>query len=112
MPSREDAAAVSRAVLDTVTERITGRQAACLTAYLPVGLTAGLSGAGRYAGQYVFRRAEFFTAVAAAEGAGIDLDTADLHARAVLHTVRQTMPEGEAADIISRLPDQLTELLA
>lgn len=110
LPSRDDAGTVIRAVLDVLTERLTGSQAAAVTAYVPAPIAAGLTGAGRHVEDSVFRRADFVTRIAAAEGT--DVDTADLHAGAVLHTVQQTIPDSDIHDVRTQLPQELTELLA
>lgn len=95
--------------MNALTERLTGTQAARLTAYLPVQITGNLTGAGRQAG--VFGREEFRAHIATAES--VDITTADRHARAVLHTLRRSLPtENDARDALASLPHELSDLLA
>ncbi|WP_432050162.1 DUF2267 domain-containing protein [Verrucosispora sp. NA02020] len=96
LPS-EQAAAVARAVLDTVVERMAGAATtADPTGYLPDELTGELP-----AGSGPARPAEFLRRVA--QRAGVDAPTASAGAEAVFATLRETVTVDEFRQLVARL---------
>lgn len=93
-------------VLGTLGNRITAGQAHDLAAYMPVELGASLTATTNNAG--AFDSEEFIARVA--EHDGTDRDTADLRVRGVLRTLREAVPENEAADTFAQLPRDLYAL--
>ncbi|MGW0504515.1 DUF2267 domain-containing protein [Micromonospora sp. NPDC003241] len=96
LPS-DQAAAVARAVLDTVVERMAGAAAtADPTGYLPDELTGELP-----AGSAPTRPVEFLRRVA--QRAGVDGKTASVGAEAVFATLRETVTVDEFRHLVARL---------
>ncbi|MFI7078426.1 DUF2267 domain-containing protein [Micromonospora sp. NPDC049903] len=95
LPS-DQAAAVARAVLDTVVERMAGAAAtADPTGYLPDELTELPAGSGST------RPVEFLRRVA--QRAGVDGKTASVGAEAVFATLRETVTVDEFRHLVARL---------
>ncbi|WP_203995592.1 DUF2267 domain-containing protein [Micromonospora lutea] len=88
----EPAAIISRAVLQTVVERMTGSAPADPTGYLPTELTDAVSPDGP---------TDFLRRVG--ERAGVDERTAAAGAAAVFATLRETVTVGEFQDMVARL---------
>ncbi|WP_262285286.1 DUF2267 domain-containing protein [Micromonospora sp. MA102] len=95
------AATISRAVLQTLAERITATESADLAAQLPdeVGSYLVAPGEGGTTGGAV----AFLYRVA--ERAGVDPAVAEVGARAVLATLRETVTVGEFQDLVAQLPN-------
>jgi uncharacterized protein (DUF2267 family) len=102
----------TEAVLETLAERIAGGEVEDLLAHLPVHLHPALWRATERTGGKATRMSadEFVSRVAEHEGVG--LEEAREHARAVLTTLRETVPESEFVDVTAQLPREYDELLA
>ncbi|NMI01235.1 DUF2267 domain-containing protein [Pseudonocardia acidicola] len=106
--SAEQADTLGRAVLQTLAERITGGEADDLAAQLPPELQEPLR-RPRKAPADPFGLDEFLRRVG--ERAGVDGELALRGTRAVLHTLRDTLPHKEFEDMVSQLPTEYRELL-
>ncbi|MGC4896681.1 DUF2267 domain-containing protein [Micromonospora sp. DT31] len=97
--STDEAATVSRAVLQTLAERITADEATDLAAQLPddVGgyLTPGGAAATGGAVDFLYR---------VAERAAVDPAVAEVGTPAVLATLRDAVTVGEFQDLLAQLP--------
>ncbi|MET7835758.1 DUF2267 domain-containing protein [Micromonospora sediminicola] len=98
--STDQAATISRAVLQTLGERITADEAGDLAAQLPDdvgGYLAAPEGAGATgaAVEFLYR---------VAERAAVDQAVAEVGTRAVLATLRETVTVGEFQDLVAQLP--------
>ncbi|SBT39340.1 DUF2267 domain-containing protein [Micromonospora auratinigra] len=96
----EQAATISRAVLQTLADRITGAEAADLAAQLPDEIGTYLVGSpeeGGAGGPVTFLRR-------VADRAGVDPAVAEVGTRAVLGTLRDTVTVGEFQDLVAQLP--------
>jgi len=98
----EQAEALTRAVLATLAERITGGEARDLAAQLPVPLQNPLLSADEEA--EAFSLDEFIRRTA--QRAGTDRDTADIGVAAVMTTLRESISSGEFDDVMSQLPQE------
>jgi uncharacterized protein (DUF2267 family) len=98
----EQAEALTRAVLATLAERITGGEARHLGAQLPVPLQNPLLSADEEA--EAFSLDEFIRRTA--RRAGTDRDTADIGVAAVMTTLRESISSGEFDDVMSQLPQE------
>ncbi|QLQ40417.2 DUF2267 domain-containing protein [Micromonospora robiginosa] len=96
----DDAATISRAVLQTLAERITADESADLAAQLPDDVGGYLSAPDR-AG-VTGAAVDFLYRVA--ERAAVDPAVAEVGARAVLATLRETVTVGEFQDLVAQLP--------
>ncbi|MDO3704405.1 DUF2267 domain-containing protein [Micromonospora sp. C28SCA-DRY-2] len=98
------AAAIARAVLQTMAERVTGGEADDLAGQLPDDLSDYLApGTEAVEGRSTaFGPAEFLRRVA--ERAGVDEATARAGAGAVFATLRQAVTVGEFREMVARLP--------
>ncbi len=108
LPAGQDAETVATTVLTTLGQRLSGGQGDDLAAYLPLEMAAALKGTGGQAGP--FDRDEFLTRIADQEG--VDTATADHHARAVLRTAGEAVPDAEVDDTFAQLPGTLTNMFA
>jgi uncharacterized protein (DUF2267 family) len=104
--SEEDAAALTRATLATLAERVTGGEAQDLAAQLPAPLKTALISAHQNA--EAFSAKEFVERTA--ERAGTDPDVAEVAIEAVLATLRDAVTPGEFDDVLSQLPADLRRL--
>ncbi|TDC78618.1 DUF2267 domain-containing protein [Micromonospora sp. KC606] len=105
----DQAAAISRAVLRTVAERVQAGEADDLAAQLPDELSAYLGGPAGPAGVEqagTFGPVEFLHRVA--DRAGVEAATAQVGVRAVFATLREAVTVGEFEDLMAQLPDSLT----
>jgi uncharacterized protein (DUF2267 family) len=101
----------TEAVLETLGERIAGGEVHDLLVHLPVHLHPALgrgdeASGGKAKGMSVD---EFVSRVAEREQSGFE--DAREHVRAVLTTLRETVPEDEFVDVVAQLPRQYDELL-
>ncbi|MCW3841253.1 DUF2267 domain-containing protein [Micromonospora yasonensis] len=96
----EQAAAISRAVLQTLADRITGGESADLAAQLPDELSGYLTAPAEAAGgggPVTFVRR-------VADRAGVDPAVAEVGTRAVLATLREAVTVDEFQDLVAQLP--------
>jgi uncharacterized protein (DUF2267 family) len=103
---REDAERASRAVLETLAERIDAGEARDLAELLPPELAPQLAKLG---GAQSFDLLEFVRRVAKRED--VDLDTAELHARAVFTAIGRAVGRKELDDLAAELPDDFQRLV-
>ncbi|MFI2713600.1 DUF2267 domain-containing protein [Micromonospora sp. NPDC018662] len=94
----DDAATISRAVLQTLAERITADETADLAAQLPDDVGGYLVADGAATGAAV----DFLYRVA--DRAAVDPAVAEVGTRAVLATLRETVTVGEFQDLVAQLP--------
>ena len=106
--SKEQAINATRATLETLAERLGADEARHLAAQLPQGIGQYLDGPEAVAER--FSSDEFLQRVSAREG--IDLPDSVDHARAVLGTVTQAVPEGEMRSVLRQLPAEFAPLFA
>jgi uncharacterized protein (DUF2267 family) len=101
----------TEAVLETLAERLPGREVDALTSWLPAELHAALKrGAERSQGEArPMPLAEFERLVAEREGTG--RGPAHQHARAVFTTLREALDEREFSHVEAALPDDYVVLL-
>ncbi|TDB81461.1 DUF2267 domain-containing protein [Micromonospora sp. KC721] len=105
----EQAAAISRAVLRTVAERVQAGEADDLAAQLPDELSAYLDESTGPTGVEqagTFGPVEFLRRVA--DRAGVEPATAQVGVRAVFATLREAVTVGEFEDLMAQLPGRLT----
>ncbi|MFI6131248.1 DUF2267 domain-containing protein [Micromonospora sp. NPDC051141] len=95
----DDAATISRAVLQTLAERITADESADLAAQLPDDVGGYLVPAGPPA---TGAAVDFLYRVA--DRAAVDPALAEVGTRAVLATLRETVTVGEFQDLVAQLP--------
>lgn len=103
--SRGVAEMATRAVLETLAERLNGGEAKDLAAQLPPTMQAYLE--CPQPGQR-FGLDEFFRRVSVREGA--DLPDAVYHARAVIHVLQEAVTPGEIDDVRGQLPAEYDRL--
>lgn len=109
---REQAERVTNAVLGTLCGRITRDEASDLEAQLPEGIDAMCRGnvlkdlVSRVKGPSKLER-EAFLAHVQEEAKLSDATEADRATRAVFHTLKEQITEGEAGDVASQLPARL-----
>ncbi|MCW2650428.1 MAG: hypothetical protein JWR32_1404 [Mycobacterium sp.] len=96
----DEADKLTRAVLATLAERITGGEARDLAAQLPLPLQNPLLPAREEAEAFSFE--EFVRRTA--ERAGTDRNVAEMAVDAVMATLRDAVTPGEFDDVISQLP--------
>jgi uncharacterized protein (DUF2267 family) len=106
MNTREEAVAITRAVLETLGERLDRKVRNGVAAQLPGELKGFLLARGENTDRYELT--EFYNRV----GARADLKYYDAAERTwqVLSVVRQVIPEGEMQDILESLPGEFGEL--
>jgi uncharacterized protein (DUF2267 family) len=102
----------SEAVLETLAERIAAGEVQDMLAHLPVELHPALRRGSEANGGKATRMSadEFVSRIAEREQVG--LSEARDHARAVLMTLREAVPEGEFVDLVAQLPRQYDELIS
>jgi uncharacterized protein (DUF2267 family) len=98
--SQDTAAALTRATLATLAERISGGEARDLAAQLPARLQTPLMGAEEQAEKFSFE--EFVARTQ--DRAGVDAHIAEVGVEAVLATLRDAVSPGEFDDVLSQLP--------
>ncbi|MGK5739878.1 DUF2267 domain-containing protein [Micromonospora sp. URMC 103] len=98
----EQAAAVARAVLQTMAERVTGGPADDLAGQLPDEVDDYLAGPAAAPGGSVAGPAEFLRRVG--ERAGVDERTARVGTGAVFATLREALTVAEFREMVTRLP--------
>jgi uncharacterized protein (DUF2267 family) len=89
------------ATLETLGERLFGREADELAAQLPAAIGAYLRLAKE---KERFDLEEFFRRVAEREG--VDLPDAVFHARVVLEVLQEAVTPGEIQDVLAQLPEE------
>jgi uncharacterized protein (DUF2267 family) len=99
--SQSEAEKLTRAVLTTLSERITGGEARDLADQLPVPLQTPLLPADERAEAFDF--VEFVRRVA--DRSGSDINTAEMAVDVVFDTLRDAVTPGEFNDVLSQLPD-------
>jgi uncharacterized protein (DUF2267 family) len=101
----------TQAVLETLAERIAGGEVDDLIVHLPVQLHPPLKRGKELSGGKATRMPldEFVDRVAEREG--VDHEQAREHARAVLSTLREVIPDREVFDVTVQLPDEYDVLL-
>ncbi len=109
LASRGDAERATRAVLQTLGERIGSGEAKDLASQLPPQLAeytlSGFISAGER-----FNVDEFCQRVLDREGPGVQPEDAIFHAKAVIHVLQEAVSQGEIHDILSRLPAEYDRL--
>jgi uncharacterized protein (DUF2267 family) len=108
LPTLEQAFNATRATLRTLAERLGTDEARDLGAQLPEGIGQFLMGVPPAA--VVNTREEFQRRVSRREG--VDLSVSVCHARAVLDTLQQAIPEDDLHDVLQRLPADYAPLFA
>lgn len=98
---RSDAEKLTRAVLSTLAERITGGEARDLADQLPIPLQTPLLPAREEAEAFDF--VEFVRRVA--DRSGSDVNTAEMAVDVVFDVLRDAVTPGEFDDVLSQLPD-------
>jgi uncharacterized protein (DUF2267 family) len=107
LPSRGQAEYATRAVLETLAERLAGNEPAHAAAQLPQGLAAYLT--HDYAGVgFSYSLHEFLQMVSRREN--VELPQAEQHARAVIQVLDQAISPGEMSDIRDQLPPEFDPL--
>ena len=105
--SRDGAERAARATLETLADRLSAGESRDIAAQLPPELAPWLATDG---GAEAFDVDEFLRRVAAREG--VDLSTAERHARAVFDALGRTVSDDELADMHAELPKDFGPLIA
>ncbi len=105
LASTDEALAVIRATLQTLSERLAGQEPQNLAAQLPDELGRYLDVPGK--GER-FSVKEFFERVSKREG--VDLPLSVYHARAVIDTIQEAVSAGEIENLRAQLPDEWQEI--
>jgi uncharacterized protein (DUF2267 family) len=110
--SRPEAVRATRAVLETLGERISGGQVRDLAALLPHDLSQALlrGNAESHDAARPLSLDEFLLRVAQREG--VTVDEARQHSRAVVASLREAIPDKEFRDTAAQLPNEYTVLMA
>jgi uncharacterized protein (DUF2267 family) len=108
----DGASRATEAVLETLAERIAGGDVDDLIVRLPLHLHPPLKRGKEHTGGKAVRLSvdEFVSRVAEREG--VSLEDAREHARAVLTTLREVVPDAEFRDVTAQLPREFDELLS
>lgn len=107
LASRGDAEVVTRAVLETLAERLAGNEPLHAAAQLPQGIAAYLQ--HTYAGTgAAYSLDEFLHMVSRREGT--DLPQATYHTRVVMEVLGEAISQGEVNDIRSQLSPEFNPL--
>ncbi len=108
LSSREHAERATRAVLETLAQRLSGGEPKNLASQLPpeIGryLLEPTAGAGKR-----FGARDFYDLVALREG--IDMQDAAYHVRAVASVLHEAVSAGEWEKMLAQLPDDLDQLM-
>ncbi|MCU0551743.1 MAG: DUF2267 domain-containing protein [Leptolyngbya sp. Prado105] len=107
--SREDAIKATKAVLETMRERLLGDEASNLAAQLPKELGDCLRGREGQMGDN-FKIEEFYTRISQREG--VDIEAAATHAGVVFSVLSQAVSAGEWADVRIGFAKDYDELFA
>lgn len=110
--SSEEAEEVTRATLETLTDRITAGQASHIAGQLPLELRQHLHKTTSAIGaQFAesFGVDEFAERVAARTG--VEVSMADASMRAVLSTIGEAVSTNELEDLVSQLPKEFWETI-
>ncbi|MGS2619965.1 DUF2267 domain-containing protein [Micromonospora sp. LZ34] len=108
----EKAEAVSRATLETLTDRVTAGQASNIAGQLPRELRQHLHKTTTAVGSQnaePFALNQFVERVA--RRAGVDVPMADAGMRAVLSTIGEAVSKDELKDLVSQLPKEFWEII-
>jgi uncharacterized protein (DUF2267 family) len=108
----EGAQRAANAVLETLAERIAGGEVDDLVVHLPPALHDPLKVGRAHTGGQARRMTLDEFVERAAEREGVGMDEAREHARAVLTTLREAIPDQEFLDVRVQLPDDYDVLLA
>lgn len=106
---RNAAIKATKAVLETMRERLLGDEASNLAAQLPAELGDCLRGREGQMGDN-FKIEEFYTRVA--NRAGVDIESAAPYARTVMSVLSQAVSPGEFADVRVNFAKDYDELFA
>lgn len=109
LASRGDAEAATRAVLETLAERLAGNEPANAAAQLPEGLAAYLQHSNAGSGTR-YSLDEFFQLVSQREE--VELPQATYHAQVVMEVLGEAISKGEMDDIKVHLPPEYDPLFA
>ncbi|RJP81049.1 MAG: DUF2267 domain-containing protein [Candidatus Zixiibacteriota bacterium] len=106
--NEEAAVRATRATLQTLAERIFGKEAEHLAAQLP-------SEIGRFLTENPHKEKlsldDFFHKVHEREGQGVDFPEAIYHARVVLEVLREAVSPGEIDHVLDQLPEEFDQLV-
>ncbi len=105
LPSEEAALKLTRVTLETLSERLSGKEPKHLASQLPEEIGRFLNTAGK--GER-FSSDDFLKRVSEREGA--DLPIAVYHVRAVFDVLKDAVAAGELNDVKSQLPDDYQRL--
>jgi uncharacterized protein (DUF2267 family) len=108
----DEAEAITRAALETLTDRITAGQASRIAGQLPVELREHLHKTTSAIGAQIaesFGVDEFVERVAAR--AGVDVTMADAGMRAAFSTIGEAVSTDELQDMVSQLPKEFWEMI-
>ncbi|MBE9012497.1 DUF2267 domain-containing protein [Pseudanabaenaceae cyanobacterium LEGE 13415] len=106
---RESAIKATKAVLETMRERLLGDEASNLAAQLPAELGDCLRGREGQMGDN-FKIEEFYTRIS--NRAGVDVEMAASYARTVMSVLSQAVSPGEFADVRVNFAKDYDELFA
>lgn len=106
---RESAIKATKAVLETVRERLLGDEASNLAAQLPAELGDCLRGREGQMGDN-FKIEEFYTRIS--NRAGVDVEQAASYARTVMTVLSQAVSPGEFADVRVNFAKDYDEVFA
>jgi uncharacterized protein (DUF2267 family) len=109
LASRGEAEVITRAVLETLAERLAGNEAANAAAQLPQGLAAYLDN-DRVGTKTKYSLNEFLKMVSLREGA--ELPQATHHTRVVMEVLGEAISKGEMDDIKTQLPPEYDAIFA
>jgi uncharacterized protein (DUF2267 family) len=107
LASREEAVNATRATLETLAERLAGKEVEHLAAQLPSELASYLKAKRNNTGES-YTIDEFFRRVSTREG--VPVSTASFHARVVIGLLCEIVTMGEIQDIRAQLPPDFARL--
>ncbi len=107
LPSRGDAERIIRVTFETLRDRLQHENAEHLAAQLPPELGRHLRGSRQF---LHLTLEEFFRRIAIREST--DLNTAEVHARCVLQTLREAITPGAVRKLEHQLPHEFKPLIA
>jgi uncharacterized protein (DUF2267 family) len=107
LASKGEALSASRATLETLAERLAGKEAEHLAAQLPTEIAAFVRTPSAGAGES-FYLDEFFARVSAREG--VKLPQAVFDARVVIEVLQEAVSAGEIRDVKAQLPAEFDPL--
>lgn len=106
LTSREEAEVATRAVLETLAERLAGNEPFKVASQLPKELAAYLKDTADVETKYTLD--EFLTMVGRREN--VDLSQATAHSRAVMEVLVEAISAGEVKDFRTQLPPEYDSL--